>query len=132
MQQIWLMIAFAPAPGFRPAENGKSWCRTFRTRNAAIASKRVLVAAGIRYLCKKVPAKPDGKPRGKRPFKPWRQPACTESEGLRAARDRQFAEYRREMAQPLELTQPLPEPKDGPTFGRSPGLSKGAPARLGR
>jgi hypothetical protein len=66
MSQVWLMLAF---PGddvgqyalraFAPSKNGKSWFRVLPTREAAIASKRELVEAGIRFVCKKVdkPAK---------------------------------------------------------------------------
>jgi hypothetical protein len=34
------------------------------------------------------------------------------------------------MARPLPPPQNLPEPRNGPSFGRSPGLSKGAPKPL--
>lgn len=42
---------------YAPSKDGKSWYRTFGTREAAIASKRELVDAGIGYLCKKVEQK---------------------------------------------------------------------------
>jgi hypothetical protein len=61
MSQVWLMLAF---PGddvgqyalraFAPSKNGKSWFRVLPTRGAAIACKRELVEAGIRFVCKKV------------------------------------------------------------------------------
>ena len=57
MQHVWLMIAFAPAPGFRPAKNGKSWFAHFATREQAIKAKYRLVALGIRYICKKTEAR---------------------------------------------------------------------------
>lgn len=63
-RDIWLMLAF---PGestghyalraFAPSASGKSWYRKLATRDQAIACKRELVAAGIKYLCKKVPEK---------------------------------------------------------------------------
>jgi hypothetical protein len=63
--QVWLMLAF---PGdetgqyalraYAPSKSGKSWYRIFRTRDAAIGSKRELIEAGIGYKCTKVDAKP--------------------------------------------------------------------------
>jgi len=39
---------------FVPAKSGKCWFRTLFTREQAIACKRELIAAGIRYTCRKV------------------------------------------------------------------------------
>jgi hypothetical protein len=136
-EEIWLMIAFAPQPGYRLSESGKSWWATYSTRGAAVEAKRRLVAAGIGYVCKKTPAKGSRKKRSAKPgtwrFKPWRQPKRpVESERLRSERDRRFAAYRQEMSRPLDELQELPVPYDGPSFGRSPGLSKAAPPRMRR
>jgi hypothetical protein len=63
-RQQWLMLAFPGRPNnsavlrsFAPSKNGKSWYRLFATRDQAIACKRELVAAGIRYKCTKVEKK---------------------------------------------------------------------------
>jgi hypothetical protein len=48
------MVAFSPHRGFAPTRNGRSWFKYFATRNQAIEAKRELIAAGIRYKCKKV------------------------------------------------------------------------------
>ena len=71
--QLWLMLAFpgdaggGALQGFARSAAGTSWYRTLATRDQAIACKRGLVAAGIRYTCKKI-----ARPRrqfGKRPPK---------------------------------------------------------------
>lgn len=68
--QIWLMLAF-PRTGSEPAmrafaqaKSGKSYYRKLLTRDAALACKRELVEAGIRYLCKKVEATPGSRSTG--------------------------------------------------------------------
>lgn len=127
------MLAFPIEPGvyalraFEPSKSGKSWYRTCFTRAAAIACKRELVAAGIRYTCKKVD-KPAGPQRRKKPFKPLREPR---SRGLsprsQLISNQEFEQYRRQMAVPKPASQPLPEPRGAPGIDRRPGLSKSAP-----
>src|SRR5215472_8491164 len=68
MTDAWLMLAFpdagvgAPAPdalrSFALSKSKKSWWRLLATREEAIAIKRRLVSAGIRYACKKVVERP--------------------------------------------------------------------------
>ena len=70
IREEWLMLAF---PGqdtghyalraFAPAKSGKCWFRKLRSREQAIACKRELVKAGIRYSCKKIETGPSDKPR---------------------------------------------------------------------
>jgi len=130
MADAWLMLAFAPAPGYLPAKSGKSWYRKLATRDQAIAAKRELVAAGISYKCVKVQddgralRKPRSLQRERKPYRP------VESRALRAQRDAEFADHRTSMTARMPPPDALPEPRNGPVFGRSPGLSKsGAPAR---
>lgn len=71
MTQSWLMLAFpngdqTPPAAFRLAKSGKCWFRTLHTRDQAVACKRELLAAGIRYTCKKVDQPDRGKPIGVR------------------------------------------------------------------
>ena len=70
-EQIWLMIAMPHGPegvawlerrAYARARSGKSWYRHLWSRESAIACKRDLVAAGIRYKCLKIlkPVKASG------------------------------------------------------------------------
>ena len=61
-RQVWLMIAFLPAHGYRPAKSGKNWVRSFATREAAITAANKLVALGIGFVCRKADRRPP-KPR---------------------------------------------------------------------
>lgn len=152
--EVWLMLAF---PGndtgrrslrdFAPSKSGKSWHRILPTRESAIACKRELVADGIKYVCKKVPRAQqkltnlrNGVQKKNPPkARQWDESGKTPSGGsifstpvtsLRRQQIADFELYIRNMASRAAKPDPLPEPKNGPSFGRSPGLSKsGAPAR---
>lgn len=152
--EVWLMLAFPGSDtghyslrAFAPSKNGKSWFRILPTRESAIACKRELVADGIKYVCKKVQRAQQkltnlrNGVRKKNPPKArqWNESGKTPSgdsifstpvTSLRRQQIANFELYKRDMASRAAKPDPLPEPKNGPSFGRSPGLSKsGAPAR---
>jgi hypothetical protein len=71
MPKAWLMLAFpdplvTPPDGYREAKSGKSWYLKLPTRADAIDAKRLLIAAGIRYSCKKVDDPPPARPYNRR------------------------------------------------------------------
>lgn len=125
MSEDWLLIL---PLGARPPtwaalhRSKKCWWRKVKNERRSLELKSALAALG--YHCKTVAASDRQRPaKSLSPAHPSRIPQAAPHE--RAA----FEQFKQDMATPPILPQILPEPKNGPSFGRSPGLSKAAPKR---